>query len=224
MRRLNLAGQRCPKGHHPAVELARGVLVLLDDGARQTDAREYAASARIRQNLRSHLPVRIRRRMATDGPRGHGCVRPQLELARQKFFGAVLVHDQHDQIDSLPADLEADASPAGEQKRGCAPTFLSPATGHAAAIVGRHDESALQQRGNDRDAFCRTQHFFRNARVRSRLDLVQHHGRSLDPVFRLAGVFLLVFAESQCGKRECKQKHDRLFHHPSAFFGKLVNG
>src|ERR1700741_230797 len=155
MWRLYLARQRRTKRHHAAIELAGGILVLLDDRAGETDAREYSSSARVSKHLPSHLPGRIRGRMASHRASSHRCVCAQLKFAGEKFLRAVLVHDQHYEIDRLSADLDPDTAAAGEQECGRTPTFLSPATGHSAAVVGRHDEPAFQQRGNDRHALRR---------------------------------------------------------------------
>src|SRR5437899_2553129 len=85
-RRINLSRERRPERHHAPVELARAVLVLLDLRAIQRESGKHTAGPRVRQHLRSHLPIRIAFRMTPDGPRRHRCIASQFKLARYEML------------------------------------------------------------------------------------------------------------------------------------------
>src|SRR5215475_13992945 len=103
-----------------------------------------------------------------------GCYRgigAKLELAGEQILQAILVHNQHNQIDSLTADLEAKATAAGENERRGTPSRGSPATGHAPAVAGSHDESSLQERWHDGDALRGRYNLLGNPCIRRGLNL-----------------------------------------------------
>ena len=143
LRRLDLAGQGRSEGDHSSVELTGRVLVLLDHRSRETDSRKRSASPRVGQDLRSQLPVRVGGGVASHGACGYGRIGTQLEFAGKKVFQSVLVHDQHDQVNCLAADLETHTPAAGENECGSTPTGGSPAARDSAAIARGHDESRL---------------------------------------------------------------------------------
>src|SRR5579863_10746734 len=104
------------EGDHALIELARTVFVLFDHGPVQADAGKYAASARVGEHLRPHLPIRVAFRMPAHRPRGYRGVGTELKLAREQVLHPVVVHDEHDEIDCLAADLKTDAAARDDEK------------------------------------------------------------------------------------------------------------
>src|SRR2546425_42958 len=82
--------------------------------------------------------------MPADRPGGYAGVGAQFELAGEQVLHAILVHDQHDQINRLAADLQSEASTFDSEECRSAPPFRRTATGHAAAIARTHNKSTLQ--------------------------------------------------------------------------------
>src|ERR1700722_13455745 len=104
--------------------------------------------------------------------RRHGRVRAQGKLARQQVLHAILIHDQHDQVDGLPANLESEAAPADGEERGRAPALRSAATGDAAAVFCAYDKSALQHRRHYGDALRLAENLGRNSSIRRGLNVI----------------------------------------------------
>ena len=93
--------------------------------------------------------------MPADRPGGYAGVGAQFELAGEQVLHAILVHDQHDQINSLAADLQSEASTFDSEECRSAPPFRRTATGHAAAIARTHNKSTLQHGWHHRHTFRR---------------------------------------------------------------------
>src|SRR5512140_202196 len=72
--------------HHPSVEGARVVLVLVDGCAIQRDSCEHTARARIRKHFGSHLPIRRRVSMTSDWSSGNAGIGTKLELAAKQVL------------------------------------------------------------------------------------------------------------------------------------------
>src|SRR5207244_5604050 len=100
---------------------------------------EPALRARVAQLLCPCLPIGVRRGMPADRPGGYAGVGAQFELAGEQVLHAILVHDQHDQINRLAADLQSEASTFDSEECRSAPPFRRTATGHAAAIARTHN-------------------------------------------------------------------------------------
>src|SRR5579862_9918485 len=153
------------------VELTGAVFVLLDNRAVEDGSRKDAPGAGIAKNLRAQFPVSIGSSGAPYWAGGDAGITAELELARKQFAHAVLIHDQHDQIDGLAANLKAKTSALHHEKCRCTPAFGGAATGDAAAIAGANDEAAVQHAGDNRDALGRSQNLFGDALVGSGLNL-----------------------------------------------------
>src|SRR5437899_12919445 len=100
--------------------------------------------------------------MPADWPGGYAGVRTQFELAGEQVLHAILVHDQHDQINSLAADLQSEASAFHSKECRSAPAFRGAATGHAAPITRADNKSTLQHGRHHRHTFRRAQDFLWN--------------------------------------------------------------
>ena len=130
----------------------------------------------------------------------HAGVRSQLEFAVQQVLHAVLVHDEHYQVDGLSPNLQTEASTFNAEKCGSAPAFWSTAAGNAASKAGADDESSLEHGGDDRDTFSRSQNLFRNTLIGGGLDLLKHGAGGFNAVFSF--VFVLVVIGSKGGNCE----------------------
>src|ERR1700739_3186711 len=97
-----------------------------------------------------------------------GCYRSlpgQFELAGEKLLQTFIVHDQHDQVHALQADLESSTAAADGDECGCAPAFRGAAGGHATAVLATKDESAFDHIRYHHDALGTVQHFLGDAFV-----------------------------------------------------------
>src|SRR6185437_14158363 len=110
LRRFHPASQGRLKRHQLAVEVLRTVLVFVDDRSIQRQTGENAAGARVGKYLGAHLPVRIGGGVSSNRPGGHTGIRSQLELGRKQIIHAFAVHDEHDQINGLAADLQSETA------------------------------------------------------------------------------------------------------------------
>jgi hypothetical protein len=137
---------------HVSVELERALAIDLDERPVQLQSRKHATRPGIAQHLCAHLPVGIRCGMAAHRPRRHTCVSTQFELAAQQAGHALVIHDQHDEVDCLAADLQPEAAAFNGEERGIAPTLAGAAAGNAAPIASAEHESAFQHGRNHGDA------------------------------------------------------------------------
>src|ERR1700694_679987 len=95
---------------------------------------------------------------------------------------AGVVHDQHDQIHALHANLKTPASAAYRDESGSAPAGLGAATADAATVLAANNESAFDQIRNHKDALGVIQHFFGDAFVGSPHNFLEYVGSLLQPV------------------------------------------
>src|SRR5205814_2886980 len=98
------------------------------------------AGAGIAEDLRPHLPVGVGCRVTTHRASGYAGIGAEFELAAKQVLHASLIHDQHDQINCLSADLQAKATAFNGEESWVAPSFGGTATGHSAAIASAEDE------------------------------------------------------------------------------------
>src|SRR4029077_3418959 len=84
--------------------------IRLDHGAFQGETSENALGARVGQQFRIHFPVRTGGGVATHGPSRGRAFPANLEFAGKQVLQILLVHDQHDQVDTFRADLKSPAS------------------------------------------------------------------------------------------------------------------
>src|SRR5581483_7075884 len=112
------------------------------------------------------LPGGIGRCRPSDwtGCRRHVCT--QLEVTGQQVRHALVVHDEHQQIGALTADLRSPAY-AAELKWGrCTPrSAVHPAGGNPVPVFSADTERALDQFGYDGDALGAFENRVRNAVV-----------------------------------------------------------
>src|SRR5208282_3903551 len=122
---------------------ARTIFVLLDHRAVQADSREQATGARIGQHLGSHLPISVALGVTAYRPCRHRGVRAKSEFAREEMLHALLIHDQHDQVHGLAADLKTDAAASDDKKCWSAPSLCRTAARQSPAIFRANNKAAL---------------------------------------------------------------------------------
>src|ERR1700761_8036228 len=86
----------------------------------------------------------------------------QFELAGKQMLQAAVVHDQHDEVDALNANLQSPASATDGNKCGRAPAFRGAAGSDAASVLAADNESTFNQVRYYDNALCCAQYFFRN--------------------------------------------------------------
>src|SRR5438034_8578005 len=108
--------------------------------------------------------------MAAHWPCSHTGIRTQLEFAGEQISHAILIHDQHNQVHRLSADLQSNAAALHGEKGRRAPSLGRTAAGHTATITGAYNKSSLEHGRNYSRALGRPEHFFRHALLRSGLN------------------------------------------------------
>src|SRR5262245_57407287 len=110
--------------------------------------------------------------MTPDRPGRHRRIRTQRKLARQQMLHAVVVHDQHDEIHGLSANLESKAPAFDRKESRRTPSLRCAAACDSASVLRAEYKSALQHRWHHGDALCFSENFLRDSRIRCRLNLV----------------------------------------------------
>ena len=120
--------------------------------------------------------------VAADWARSHGSVRAQLKFAGEQVAHTAFIHNQHDEVNRLAADLESDAAAGDGEKCGRAPSRGGAATGDSPAVAGTNDESAFEQRGHYCDALGRSKNLFGDTFISSGHNFVNHGSSSINAV------------------------------------------
>ena len=76
----------------------------------QGEPEEQAAAARVREHGRSKRHIGAGRGLASDGPRRHGGVGPERQLAGEQRLHALLILEYEDDVGGLDAELPAEAA------------------------------------------------------------------------------------------------------------------
>ena len=103
---------------------------------------------------------------------------------------ALLILDDHHQIDALDADLQAPASAGDREERRGTPATAGAAGRNAAATLSAKHKSALDHVRDNCNALCVLHHFFGNSLVRGCHHFVQYGGGLVQPFGRI--LFILV--------------------------------
>src|SRR5262252_5237381 len=144
--------------------------------------------------------------MASDRTRSRAGIPPQFELAGEQVLHAVVIHDEHDQVDRFAADLQAETASLDREESGCAPALWRPATRDTLAVASTEYETAFEQARDYRDTLRRAQHFFRHTLVRCRLDFIKDRRRALDAFHSFVFFFRREYGrkqtEGQCQNRQ----------------------
>ena len=85
-----------------------------------------------------------------------------------------MVHDQHDEVDGLPADLQPKAASLNREECRIAPALDSAATGNSAAILRAENETRLKHGWHHGHALGRPHNLVRNTGIRSGLNFLQN--------------------------------------------------
>src|SRR5262245_57784083 len=112
-----------------------------------------------------------------DRPRRHGGARADLEFVLQQTVNPRFVHNQQNEVNRLPADLQAEASAADGKVRWRPPRALrAPATDQPFTVLTADDEAAFFDRGKNGDALRAVEQLLRNSLVRSGHNLLKSDG------------------------------------------------
>src|SRR5437868_6948046 len=190
-----------------------GVIIGFDNRALESQSGKGALGTRVSEDLSVKLPIGTGRGVPANWASGCGGFATDLEFIREQMFHALLIHHDHDEVDSFGADLQPPASAADGDESRSGPTGLSVmAGGHAASMLGAEDEAGFEQVRNHGDALGAAEHFFRDAFIVRAHHLMNHFARLVEP-------FDCVVAVRSC-ERRISQTHDQqnakpLFHKKS---------
>ena len=82
--------------------------------------------------------------MASYRTGGRAGIGAQFEFAGKKVLHPFIIHNYHDQIDSLSANLQPKASAFNAERCRRAPATANAAGGHSAAISAAKSQTALE--------------------------------------------------------------------------------
>src|SRR5581483_9313558 len=105
--------------------------------------------------------------------------------AGKQMLQSLVVHDKHDQVHSLYADLQTPATASHRHECWRAPAAGSAACRYASPMFTTENEAAFDQVGNYDHAFGAVQHLFRNPVIRSSHDCLEHFGGGLQAIHRV---------------------------------------
>src|SRR5437879_4755861 len=120
--------------------------------------------------------------MTADRAGGGRDVGAELGLVMQHRGHAFLVHDHHDQVYFLGADLEAHTASFDPEKYGSAPSRSIAAGGHPFTVRTAHDEAAFFQRRHNRDAIGLADDLFRDPLIGGDHDVVKDLAGALQAI------------------------------------------
>src|SRR5580704_3798531 len=107
--------------------------------------------------------------MAAHGAGSAGSVSTDLKLIFEQVLGALIGHNQHDQVDTFRPYLQTPAAAANAEECRCAPASVRKLAGsEAPAVLATEDESAFNQVGHHGDTFGALVNLFRNSLIGSR--------------------------------------------------------
>src|SRR5271170_8416212 len=89
------------------IDVRAGIVIGAKCGTFEGNSRKQSASARVAENLCSHVRIRVRRGIASHGARCYRSIAAQLDFALENGLCSAVIHDQQDEIRSLSADLES---------------------------------------------------------------------------------------------------------------------
>ena len=148
----------------------------LDHRAVQGEPGKQAMRARVRQHLSFHLPIRASAGVTTHRSRGYAARAPS-SFRAQQILHSLVIHDQHDQVDRLSADLRAPAAAGNNEERRCAPACPVRQV-HAAAMLRAKHEAAFHHGRNHGNALRTLQDLVGNSFVGRAQQFIQDLGRS----------------------------------------------
>src|SRR5581483_3177294 len=183
--RWNLARKHGTRRDVRPIDGFHGVVIAVNGCAVQRESGKYALGPRVGQDLGVHLPVSIRGSVTSHRS---GCSRgitAHLELAREQVLHALVVLEDHHQVNAFHADLQTPASTFYIKEGWSAPPMLGAASGDTAATFGSEDESALHQVRHNGNAFSVIDNFLGNALVWRGHHLAQHVSRLGEAVINI---------------------------------------
>src|SRR5258708_24177155 len=123
-----------PCGNVLAVDTSVIAIVWTNCGTLEGHSGKQTTRSCVAQDFGTKGGIGLGRRVAANRPGRHGSVASQFDLAGENPPRATLVHNQQDQIRSLPADLKAKAAALQSHHVGtapCSPEILTPPQPHS---------------------------------------------------------------------------------------------
>src|SRR5262249_11408702 len=173
--------------------------VLLEPTSLQRDAGKQSAGSRIRKYLGVHGDVCVSRCGASNWAGRRRGIRSELHPVGHKGLDSLLIHEEHDDVDCLSADLQPKRSTTQSVERRSAPALAGAASDHTLTVFRSKTKTSLHHRGNHANALCMSQDFLRYALVGSRSDLVQDGSRFVEP---RSEFFTITFAKAHRGQND----------------------
>src|SRR5437763_7143812 len=102
-----MAGKNVTKLHVTAIDGAGRVVILLYDGAFERQTCEYAFGSGVGKQFRIHFPISSGGCVAAHRTRGHGPFTAKRKLAREQLLETLVIHDEHNQVNTFEADLQS---------------------------------------------------------------------------------------------------------------------
>src|ERR1700722_1529832 len=190
-----------------AVNVFGGIVIRTKCGTFKRNTGEEATRARVAKHFGAHVGISVCCCITSDWPRGYRSVAAQFYFAFEDGRRASFVHDQQDEISSLPADLESYAAAFQREHRWGAPRsaemFAGAANHRAAGIAFADHECCLEYGRKYDDAFRLLQYFLRNV-VGDVHDFLHY-----DPGIFQALLFLIWVCRTECCRGEsytCEHK------------------
>src|SRR5580692_3549918 len=167
------------------INVLGSIVVWSKRGTLERNAGKQTACARIAQDFRAHIGIRIRGSVAPYGACCHRGIAAQFHFAAENRIRTSLVHYEQHEVGGLSADLESNAAPFQRKHRWSAPTspemFAGAANHSAAAIACSHHERCLQYGRKYNYALSLFHHLLRDI-VGNIHNLLHHDATIFEPV------------------------------------------
>src|SRR5580700_9892055 len=168
-----------------AIDILGGIVVRSKRRTLERNAGKKTSRARVTEDFRTHVGIRIRGSIASYGACRHRGITAQFHFAVENRIRASFIHYEQNEVGSFSADLESNTAAFERVHRGRTPRpseTLAGAANHCAAAIARANyERRLENGWKHDDALSLSHHFLRDA-VGDIHDLLHHHATIFQPV------------------------------------------
>ena len=148
---LDVAFEDVLEGDLAAVPLFGGIVVLLEFGTVQRGSDEGAFGGGVGED--SGFVSGVGGGGAANGTGGGGNVGAELDVSFKQVGHALIIHDEHDEVGALTADLRSPAHAGNGERCGSAPHVVGVlAGGDAGSVLAADDEGSFDELGDHGDA------------------------------------------------------------------------
>jgi len=211
-RRSDLAVEKIAEPQGASVEGPDRLLVGADVGSVESGSDEDSLGAGVGEDAGVHLPVGVGAGVAADGSGGDSGVSADLPVGGQELFGALVVHEEHDEINALDSNLCSKAAAGDDEEGRRAPALVRDAAGgDASAMLAADDKASLDERWDDGDALGIGEDGVGNVAVSGAGELVEVFGSLMEA---LVGVVIVLLGKCREGgeERSQEQKAECVLH------------